>query len=79
MPILLRASARPTEPEPRASADRPFHEAKDELVGKFEREYLEDLLRRANGNMTDAAQRAGLERKYLYRLLERVGVARPRE
>ncbi len=80
MPILLRASTRATEPErPRASADRPFHEAKDELVGTFEREYLEDLLRRASGNMTDAAQRAGLERKYLYRLLERVGVARPRE
>jgi two-component system, NtrC family, nitrogen regulation response regulator GlnG len=80
MPILLRASPRATEPQrPRASADRPFHEAKDELVGTFEREYLEDLLRRASGNMTDAAQRAGLERKYLYRLLERVGVARPRE
>jgi DNA-binding NtrC family response regulator len=80
MPILLRASSRASEPErPRASADRPFHEAKDELVNRFEREYLEDLLRRASNNMTDAAQRAGLERKYLYRLLERVGVARPRE
>ena len=60
-------------------ADRPFHEAKDELIGKFEREYLEDLLRRSGGQMTEAARRAGLERKYLYRLLERVGITRPRE
>jgi DNA-binding NtrC family response regulator len=80
MPILLRGGASASEPErPHAVADRPFHEAKDELVGRFEREYLEDLLRRATGNMTEAAKRAGLERKYLYRLLERVGVARPRE
>jgi DNA-binding NtrC family response regulator len=78
MPIMLRASANADDERPRATADRQFHKAKDELVGRFEREYLEDLLRRANGNMTDAAQRAGLERKYLYRLLERVGVPRPR-
>jgi DNA-binding NtrC family response regulator len=79
MPILLRPGATANEPARSAAADRPFHEAKDELVGRFEREYLEDLLRRASGNMTEAAKRAGLERKYLYRLLERVGIQRPRE
>jgi two-component system nitrogen regulation response regulator GlnG len=79
MPILLRAGAGAPHAEPRVQADRPFHEAKDELVGRFEREYLEDLLRRSSGSMAEAARRAGLERKYLYRLLERVGVARPRE
>jgi DNA-binding NtrC family response regulator len=80
MPILLRPTAAVSEPaRAAAAADRPFHEAKDELVNRFEREYLEDLLRRASGNMTEAAKRAGLERKYLYRLLERVGIQRPRE
>jgi DNA-binding NtrC family response regulator len=77
MPVLLRASAAAVEP--RAQADRPFHEAKDELVGRFEREYLEDLLKKSGGQMAEAARRAGLERKYLYRLLERVGITRPRE
>jgi len=77
MPVLLRASR--SAPADRAQADRPFHEAKDELVGRFEREYLEDLMRRSGGNMAEAARRAGLERKYLYRLLERVGIERPRE
>jgi DNA-binding NtrC family response regulator len=47
------------------------------VVGRFEKEYLEDLLRRSGGNMAEAARRAGLERKYLYRLLERVGIDRP--
>jgi DNA-binding NtrC family response regulator len=77
MPVLLRAGT--ASPEARAQADRPFHQAKDELVGRFEREYLEDLMRRSGGRMTEAARRAGLERKYLYRLLERVGIERPRE
>ncbi|HUS66436.1 MAG TPA: sigma 54-interacting transcriptional regulator [Kofleriaceae bacterium] len=78
MPILLRAAATAAD-TPRAVADRPFGEAKEEVVARFEREYLEDLLRRAGGSMTEAARRAGLERKYLYRLLERVGIERPKD
>lgn len=55
-------------------ADRPFHEAKDELVAKFEREYLTDLVQRAGGNLLQAARIAGLERTFLYKLLERAGL-----
>jgi DNA-binding NtrC family response regulator len=77
MPLLLRGAAA-GESEAKVQATRPFHELKDELVAKFEREYLEDLLRRANGNMAEAARRAGLERKFLYKLLERAGIPRPR-
>ena len=79
MPILLRAAAATAADPQRAVADRPFGEAKDALIARFEREYLEDLLRRAGGSMTEAAKRAGLERKYLYRLLERVGIERPKD
>ncbi len=77
MPFVLR-----TDPElggappTRARADRPYHEAKDELVARFDREYCEDLLARAGGNVSEAARIAGLERKYLYRVLERAGLRR---
>ncbi|MBW2278330.1 MAG: sigma 54-dependent Fis family transcriptional regulator [Deltaproteobacteria bacterium] len=75
MPILLRPTG---GAEPAASrvvlADRPFHEVKAEVMGKFEREYLTDLMRRAERNISQAARLAGLERKYLYRLLDRAGL-----
>ena len=79
MPILLRAAATGAADPPRVRADRPFIEAKEELVSRFEREYLEDLLRQAGGNLAEAARRAGVERKYLYRLLDRAGLERPRD
>ena len=75
LPILLRAAAGgDAGGDAPVEAVRPFQEAKDEVVGRFERGYLEDLLRRADGNLSEAARRAGLERKYLYRLLRRVGI-----
>jgi DNA-binding NtrC family response regulator len=74
LPFVLRPTvAAPDEPMA-FKADRPFHEAKDEFVAKFEREYLTDLVARANGNLSQAARIAGLERKFLYKLLERAGL-----
>ena len=76
LPFVLRPTA--AAPEAQAiRADRPFHEAKDELVARFERDYLTDLIQRAGGNLSQAARIAGLERKFLYKLLERAGL-RPR-
>jgi DNA-binding NtrC family response regulator len=73
LPFVLRPTAAAPEVET-IRADRPFHEAKDELVAKFEREYLTDLVQRAQGNLSEAARIAGLERKFLYKLLERAGL-----
>jgi DNA-binding NtrC family response regulator len=73
LPFVLRPTAAAPEAET-IRADRPFHEAKDELVAKFEREYLTDLVQRAGGNLSEAARIAGLERKFLYKLLERAGL-----
>jgi DNA-binding NtrC family response regulator len=73
LPFVLR----PTTAAPEAAAiraDRPFHEAKDALIARFEREYLTDLVQRAGGNLSQAARDAGLERKFLYKLLERAGL-----
>src|SRR6185503_16672819 len=75
LPILLRPTTAAADTgAPPVRADRPFHELKDEVVARFEREYLTDLLVRAEGNLSQAARMAGLERKFLYRLLERAGL-----
>ncbi|HUJ61784.1 MAG TPA: sigma 54-interacting transcriptional regulator [Kofleriaceae bacterium] len=73
LPFVLRPTA-PPEAAPAFRADRPFHDAKDALVARFEREYLTDLVARAQGNLSQAARLAGLERKFLYKLLERAGL-----
>jgi transcriptional regulator with GAF, ATPase, and Fis domain len=53
-----------------------FRKAKDAAVTAFERRYLTALLEQANGNVSQAARLAGLERMYLHRLLQRHGLRR---
>jgi len=74
MPILLRPTTSANASAPVVRADRPFQEVKAEVVSRFEAEYLTDLMHRAQGNVSQAARLAGLERKYLYRLLTRAGL-----
>jgi DNA-binding NtrC family response regulator len=74
MPLLLRPSAAARPGEPMADASLPYHEAKETLLARFDRDYFTDLLRRANDNLSQAARVAGLERKYLYKLLQRAGL-----
>ncbi len=50
---------------------QPYHKVKDDLMGRFERQYLASVIRRANGNMSKAARQAGIDRSTLYRLLEK--------
>nr|HEX4317100.1 sigma 54-interacting transcriptional regulator [Kofleriaceae bacterium] len=73
LPFVLRPTAAAPD-APTAKADRPFHDAKDDVIARFEREYLADLVQRAGGNLSQAARAAGLERKFLYKLLERTGL-----
>jgi DNA-binding NtrC family response regulator len=75
MPVILGAAVVKTGGEPVARADRPFHEAKAELVERFERDYLNDLLAQHGNNLSQAARIAGVERKHLYRLLAKLGIA----
>jgi DNA-binding NtrC family response regulator len=77
LPFVLRPTAAAPDDAPSFKADKPFHDAKEALVARFEREYLADLVKRADGNLSQAARTAGLERKFLYKLLERAGLRTP--
>jgi DNA-binding NtrC family response regulator len=53
------------------TADRPFKMAKNDLISRFEKDYIRDILRRHNGNISRASQEAGIERAYLQRLIKK--------
>lgn len=52
----------------------PYHEAKDRVLESFEKSYLLEHLKAANGVVTRAAQRAGLPRQSVHRMLRRLGI-----
>lgn len=47
----------------------PFKEAKQQIVENFEKDYLEELLERNNGNVSKASREAKIDRKHLRNLL----------
>ncbi|MGM0576331.1 MAG: sigma-54-dependent transcriptional regulator [Myxococcota bacterium] len=49
----------------------PFRQAKDVAVQTFERRYLREVLDRAEGNISEAARLAGLDRSNFRRLMKR--------
>jgi two-component system nitrogen regulation response regulator GlnG len=51
-----------------------FKEAKDRLIQAWEREYVEALLSKAQGNVSLAARQAGIDRVYLHRLMKKHGL-----
>jgi DNA-binding NtrC family response regulator len=52
-----------------------YHIAKEAVLAHFEKEYLAQLVTRADRNMSKAARMAGIDRTTLYRLLEKHHVA----
>lgn len=53
-----------------------YHEARDRVLAEFELGYLARVVRRAGGNMSDAARIAGVDRTTLYRLMQKHDVER---
>jgi DNA-binding NtrC family response regulator len=51
--------------------DLTYKEARRRLLDDFERRYLEHLLRISDGNVAAASRRAGMDRTYLIKLLQR--------
>jgi DNA-binding NtrC family response regulator len=53
-----------------------YRTARERLLGRFERRFLEKLVTEADGNISRAARIARLNRTTLYRLMERYGLQR---
>jgi two-component system response regulator GlrR len=54
--------------------DVPFKVAKNALVDEFERSYVERLMQKHEGNITQAARAAEIDRVYLLRVLDKYGL-----
>jgi len=69
-------------PQPSTTAEDPFVQlqqlplrtAKQQLMDRFERAYLERLLDDTGGNVAEAARRAGVDRGTLFRTIRRCGI-----
>jgi two-component system response regulator GlrR len=54
--------------------DLPFKEAKERLVESFTKEYLQALLDKCNGNISQMGREAGIARNYVHRLVTKYGL-----
>jgi DNA-binding NtrC family response regulator len=52
----------------------PFREAKDRAIQHFHRQYIRRILEQYGGNISRAAEAAGIQRQYLHRLIKEVGI-----
>ncbi len=89
--VLLRAALLSTRPvihpsdlglSPRSThtsldAEPRFREARNQAIESFEKRFVEGLLRRHAGNVTQAAREAGKERRSFGRLVKKYGLPRP--
>ncbi len=55
----------------------PFKDAKEHILAAFEREYVVELLRRHHMNVSAAAREAGVDRRHIYRLLDKHDIPLP--
>ena len=51
-----------------------FKEAKEKMIGLFHAQYIQLLLRKSGGNISGAADLAGIQRQYLHRLMKESGI-----
>jgi transcriptional regulator with GAF, ATPase, and Fis domain len=54
--------------------DMGFKDAKEQWVASFEKQYLTDILKRNNFNISAAAKEAGIDRKSVQRLVKKYGI-----
>ncbi len=61
---------------PGCGPDAPFKDAKNNLIEHFERQYVQQMLAKHDGNISQAARDADIERAYLQRLIKKWGLNR---
>jgi DNA-binding NtrC family response regulator len=78
LPFIGGPIPMPDEPAapPRPEPVGPYHAAREHALARFQKEYLAMLLDQTEGNMSRAAEVAGVERSTLYRMLEKHGMQR---
>lgn len=54
----------------------PFKDLRAELLRQFEHWYIHELMAYMSGNVARAAQRAEVDRAYIYKLMRRYGATR---
>jgi DNA-binding NtrC family response regulator len=52
----------------------PFKEAKETVIRAFHRQYIHAILQQSGGNISRAAEQAGLQRQYLHRIIKQEGL-----
>lgn len=52
----------------------PFKEAREAVLKRFYRAYIESQLEKSGGNVSQAAEASGIQRQYLHRLIKDLGV-----
>ena len=74
---ILQGAQRVEAPIDRAvDLDRPFQEAKQALLERFEREYFQRLLQRHRGRVGEVARAAGIAERNLYEKMKALGLSR---
>jgi two-component system response regulator HydG len=71
LPGDIREGAVKAPQEVPVTAEGNYHVARDQWLRRFEEGYLKDLLRRSGGNISRAAEQAGISRVNLHRLLRK--------
>ena len=64
------AAAEPEKPHGR------FRDARTRTIEAFERQYIQEMMRKHNGNVTQAAREAGKERRSFGRMIKKYGLSR---
>jgi DNA-binding NtrC family response regulator len=77
LPQHLRAPVNSTNAAPigvESASKLTLKEAKERWIGELEAAYVADLLKREGGNVSEAARKAGVDRKTLHRILNKHGL-----
>ncbi|MCS6900110.1 MAG: sigma 54-interacting transcriptional regulator [Myxococcales bacterium] len=79
-PPWREPTAVPSQPPSTEEIDLevPFKIAKERIIDDFERRYLGAILDKTGGNLSSAARKAGIDRMYLHRLIQKLGLRPPR-